>query len=418
MSRIALICSIGLLFVVVAAVSFGGEAYEAEGQADSNLCPSVINAALTRMDAVCEGTGRNQICYGHTYVAARPQEDVLNFDFGVGDMTPIENIAHLRMSPLNMRLQEWGLALMRVQANLPDVLPGQNVTFLLFGDVQITPEARAEYGETERYGEAFRLQTGVGGIECTDAPPDGVLIQTPQGTRRVELRINGIDIRLGSTIFIQAIPGEYFTVRTLEGVAVVEVDGVVSVAVAGTEVSVPINDDLLPVGDPEMPEAYTPEPLQLLPIQSLDSLIEIADPLPVGELVEVIDQIAGGNIEELIDLYDSLTGEILWFDGEWDGVLPLEGDLGQVVTTLGDTALILEGVVGDEGIGAVIATPIPAVVEVVGDVVEDVGGAVATEVPAVVNTVVGVVATQIPAVVNTLVDDILPTSLPCILLCG
>ena len=27
---------------------------------------------------------------------------------------------------------------MKLQANLPDTLPGQNVTFLMFGDVQVT----------------------------------------------------------------------------------------------------------------------------------------------------------------------------------------------------------------------------------------------------------------------------------------
>jgi hypothetical protein len=31
----------------------------------------------------------------------------------------------------------WGVALMRLQANIPETLPGQNVTFLLFGDVEI-----------------------------------------------------------------------------------------------------------------------------------------------------------------------------------------------------------------------------------------------------------------------------------------
>jgi hypothetical protein len=33
--------------------------------------------------------------------------------------------------------ETWGVSLMRLQANLPDSLPGQNATFLLFGDVQI-----------------------------------------------------------------------------------------------------------------------------------------------------------------------------------------------------------------------------------------------------------------------------------------
>jgi hypothetical protein len=33
---------------------------------------------------------------------------------------------------------------MRVQANLPDTLPGQNVTFLLFGDVELADESAGD----------------------------------------------------------------------------------------------------------------------------------------------------------------------------------------------------------------------------------------------------------------------------------
>ena len=38
---------------------------------------------------------------------------------------------------MNASTGAWGVALMRIQANLPDTLPGQNVTMLIFGDVQI-----------------------------------------------------------------------------------------------------------------------------------------------------------------------------------------------------------------------------------------------------------------------------------------
>src|SRR5690606_20836366 len=45
----------------------------------------------------------------------------------------------------------WGVALMQIQANLPDTLPGQNVTFLLFGDVTIEEEV----------GEQARVEAAV-----------------------------------------------------------------------------------------------------------------------------------------------------------------------------------------------------------------------------------------------------------------
>jgi hypothetical protein len=38
---------------------------------------------------------------------------------------------------------EWGIALMKIQANLPDTIPGQNVSMLIFGDVLIENQADA-----------------------------------------------------------------------------------------------------------------------------------------------------------------------------------------------------------------------------------------------------------------------------------
>ncbi|MBL8119919.1 MAG: SH3 domain-containing protein, partial [Anaerolineae bacterium] len=40
-------------------------------------------------------------------------------------------------APLNNALQEWGVAVMSVQANIPNTLPGQAVSFILLGDVEI-----------------------------------------------------------------------------------------------------------------------------------------------------------------------------------------------------------------------------------------------------------------------------------------
>jgi len=54
-----------------------------------------------------------------------------------GQTVPITSIQKLELSSLDSASQTWGVALMRVQANLPDTAPGQNVTILLFGNVSI-----------------------------------------------------------------------------------------------------------------------------------------------------------------------------------------------------------------------------------------------------------------------------------------
>ncbi len=55
--------------------------------------------------------------------------------------------------------------MLRIQANLPDTMPGQNVTILLFGDVSIY---NADSEDDETYGpmQAFYFRAGVGDAPC------------------------------------------------------------------------------------------------------------------------------------------------------------------------------------------------------------------------------------------------------------
>jgi hypothetical protein len=106
--------------------------------AQEQLCTAIIQEALTAVDEVCDTTGRNQACYGNIQLAATPREDAAAFTFEqAGDLVNVADVQTLRLSALDTAQSIWGIALMRLQANLPDTLPGQNVTFLLFGDVEI-----------------------------------------------------------------------------------------------------------------------------------------------------------------------------------------------------------------------------------------------------------------------------------------
>jgi hypothetical protein len=108
----------------------------AAAQAD---CPTIVQNALDATDAACEGTGRNQACYGNIHLDAIPQEGVADFTFNApGDIVDVAGVQTLDLQPLDAASDIWGVALMRLQANIPDTLPGQNVTFLLFGDVEMT----------------------------------------------------------------------------------------------------------------------------------------------------------------------------------------------------------------------------------------------------------------------------------------
>ncbi len=100
-------------------------------------CEAVVQTALEATDRVCTDTSRNQACYGHVHIEAEPQslEEAFKFE-DVGDTVDVSRIGSLRLSPMDEDQQTWGVALMKVQADIPNSKP-ENVTILLFGDVQV-----------------------------------------------------------------------------------------------------------------------------------------------------------------------------------------------------------------------------------------------------------------------------------------
>lgn len=243
-------------------------------------CPALIEQALAAVQDACAETGRNQACYGNIALEAIPQDGVSTFNFEQqGDLVDIADLRSLELSSLDEVLGQWGIALMKLQANLPESLPGQNVTFLLFGDVEI--ESAVEPGdESLTPMQAFSFRTGLGSTTCAEAPADGILIQTPEGAGKVNLRANGVDIELGSTAYLTAQPGQFMTVSVVEGQGTVTSDGVSVEVPAGMQTSIPLDEDLNADGEPSEPAPYEAAPLELLPIEVLPETISIAAPSP------------------------------------------------------------------------------------------------------------------------------------------
>ena len=105
---------------------------------DANTCSAAVQGAVIAVQDVCASTARNQACYGNVKLDATPRAGVTNFTFAQqGDIVNVVDLDTLHLSSLDLQNNVWGVALMQLQANLPDTLPGQNVTFLLFGDVEI-----------------------------------------------------------------------------------------------------------------------------------------------------------------------------------------------------------------------------------------------------------------------------------------
>jgi len=325
-------------------------------------CTTFVKQALAATDKVCTDTGRNEACYGHISLNAQPQAQDPTFKFSeVGDKVDVARVSRLRLSPMDVKTDVWGVALLKVQADIPNTMPDTNVSVLVFGDVELenaipdpvfvdtivagpsnanirrqpsnrafvisslTPTTKVQAKGRSKDGawlyiglpdgqgsgwvrrslmkssedlttlkeldpsltsygpmQAFYLQNGKHQTSCQNVPNDGILIQTPEGVAQVQLWINEVKIKLGSTAFIQAdAEKKTMTVSTLEGAAHVEALGVEQVAVAGTTVTVRVDENLMPVAPPSLPQAYKLNEVQSLPVQSLERQITAAAPVDV-----------------------------------------------------------------------------------------------------------------------------------------
>ena len=174
---------IGLLAVLTALLSIAVVAQTTD-------CPALVQTALDSIDETCADTGRNQACYGNVSIDLQAQDDAEVEVFeSPGDLVALNDISTMTLAPLDETTETWGVALMKLQANVPDTLPGQNVTFLLFGDVVIENAVEDESEFTPM--QAFYFQSGVGDAGCEEAPESGLLIQTPEGVEEILLNVNG-----------------------------------------------------------------------------------------------------------------------------------------------------------------------------------------------------------------------------------
>src|SRR5436190_8643260 len=87
-------------------------------------CSELLTLAETTVGLVCDPLGRNQACYGNTHVSVDLKPNIKAPFTKSGDIIELLSIQRLITSPLDMNTKEWGIAVLKAQANLPDTLPG------------------------------------------------------------------------------------------------------------------------------------------------------------------------------------------------------------------------------------------------------------------------------------------------------
>lgn len=248
-------------------------------------CPDLVDEALDITAEYCDVLNRNEVCYGNVRLEATAvdEDTELNLD-EPGDIESIVAIESLRLSPMQTP-DMWGVAMMAVQADIPDTLPGQNVIFVLFGDVTIA----AKTDESLSSMQAFTIQTGITGRQCNQAPNDGVLIQSPEGIDKVRFQVNGVDVEFGSTIYLQSHTDEGLRVNALEGNISVTANGQTVPVPPGTRARIPLNPDNTPAALPTL-ERMTRNDIRGLPLRLLPREV-LPPPFIQPEVIEAYTQL-------------------------------------------------------------------------------------------------------------------------------
>lgn len=139
--------------------------------AQANNCSALLEEALFAIEDNCDATGRNEACYGYNQVSASFIDEVGgDFFTQPSDISDIAKLETIRTAGLNLESGIWGVALMNIQANIPNTLPGQNVTFMLMGDVEVENAVDPE--------TAFQASDG---IEITVTASSGANIRSGAG---------------------------------------------------------------------------------------------------------------------------------------------------------------------------------------------------------------------------------------------
>lgn len=240
------------------------------------FCAELVNQAVAAVGSLCGNLGRNLACYGNRTVAVNFQPNS-NLTFNEsGDIVDLLAIRRLSTAPLDPATNDWGIAVIKAQANLPGALPGQNVTFVLFGDTTTdnpSPDMRA-----------VTINTRIGEPACVGAPNSAVLIQSPKGTQ-VEMTINGADITLGSTAFVTAVQNQFMTISVVEGTGIFTAFGKTVVVPPGAQVRFPLGgeDGLQVIGPPSDLEPFDFDAINLAPLTLLPDAVVVPPPITDGQ---------------------------------------------------------------------------------------------------------------------------------------
>lgn len=177
----------------------------AAAQAQTDDCPQIVEQALDAVGTLCNPLDRNSVCYGSSIVESTTvlQPAPQNFFAAPGDRAELVAFREIHPQPLDPIDQTFGVAVMNVQADVPNTLPGQAVIFLLMGDARLTNEVPQNASQQSAF-QSFYFLPGANRLNCYEADPV-LTIQTP-GNIAVTIALNGVDTEMSPGTLLTITP--------------------------------------------------------------------------------------------------------------------------------------------------------------------------------------------------------------------
>lgn len=153
------------------------------GLSQGESCPALVEQALESLGNSCGNMARDTACYGFNRVGAIFTADVAeDFFTQPSDRAELISTQSIQTTPLDTVLQEWGIALLSLRANIPNTLPGQAVRFILMGDATLDNEVPPEEAFQQSV-EPITLTTTTGAnIRSAPTMRANVIGSVPNGT--------------------------------------------------------------------------------------------------------------------------------------------------------------------------------------------------------------------------------------------
>ncbi len=103
-------------------------------------CKQFLSDIEKNLSTDCTALDQNQSCYGNIPVGVQFQDPNAQLSFNkIGDIVPVTALKQITTGPLNIERNEWGIAVLKIPvSNMANTAAGQVVTFLLYGDTNLT----------------------------------------------------------------------------------------------------------------------------------------------------------------------------------------------------------------------------------------------------------------------------------------